>query len=297
MTPQQAKIIAAWETLHPIFHVSPSKHHKPTPGDPWRFIIQQCDNDLVIGAVSREKFMATRSFNEGLVSQLRDCLMAGQMPKPLATLRAATPLVSPEGVLTVHPRDAEKTEPEPEVKPARQAPWSITPLQNRILDAWEGLHPEFRVVADTGHSPTKFAPWKYRIERKADATFVGSVTRYAQEVHDQPLSAIVDQLRGALKNGHLPTAPKPKPVHRRDPITGQLLPSLAKDRPHTSTQDETGWPKDLPAGCPDPNSVYPPLYPGLGKRVKLTGKALELWKYGTHKEWHSDFNKKGKLWI
>ena len=34
MTPQQAKIISAWEALHPIFRVAPSKHHKPTPGDP-----------------------------------------------------------------------------------------------------------------------------------------------------------------------------------------------------------------------------------------------------------------------
>ena len=139
MSPEQAKIIAAWESLHPIFRVSPSKHHKPTPGDPWRFLIQQCDNDLVIGAVSRTKFMATHKFNEALVSQLRDSLMTGRMPKPLATLGIPTPLQSPEGVLTAHPRDAKAPEPEPENKPTRQAPWNITPLQNRILDAWEGV--------------------------------------------------------------------------------------------------------------------------------------------------------------
>ena len=134
MTPQQAKIIAAWEDLHPIFYVSPSKSHRPHPGDPWRFIIQQRDNDMVVGAVSREKFIATRAFNEGLTSQLRDCLMAGKMPKPLAQVRPATPLQSPEGTLTVHPRDM----PEAEVKetPSRVAPWKVTPLQNRILDAW-----------------------------------------------------------------------------------------------------------------------------------------------------------------
>ena len=296
MTPEQAKIIAAWEALHPIFHVSPSKHHKPTPGDPWRFIIQQCDNDLVIGAVSREKFMATHKFNEALVSQLRDCLMTGRMPKPLATVRAATPLASPEGVLTVHPRNAPEPK-ETEPRAPRQAPWKVTPLQERILDAWEGLHNEFRVVPDTGHSPVKFAPWKYRIERKADAAVVGSVTKFTQEVRDPAQARIVEQLKRALQNKHVPTQAKPHPVQRRDEITGQILPKLSKDRPASSTPSETGWPKDLPAGCPHPEAVYPPLYPGLGKRVKLTGKALELWKYGTHKEWHSDFNKKGKLWI
>ena len=296
MTPQQAKIIAAWEALHPIFHVSPSKHHKPTPGDPWRFIIQQCDNDLVIGAVSREKFMATHKFNEALVSQLRDCLMTGRMPKPLATVRAATPLASPEGVLTVHPRNAPEPK-ETEPRAPRQAPWKVTPLQERILDAWEGLHNEFRVVPDTGHSPVKFAPWKYRIERKADAAVVGSVTKFTQEVRDPAQARIVEQLKRALQNKHVPTQAKPHPVQRRDEITGQILPKLSRDRPASSTPSETGWPKDLPAGCPHPDAVYPPLIPGLGKHVKLAGKALELWKYGTHKEWHSDFNKKGKLWI
>ena len=296
MTPAQAKIIAAWEALHPIFRVSPSKHHKPSPGDPWRFLVQQEDNDLIIGIVSRVKFMATHKFNEASVSQLRDCLMTGQMPKPLATLRTATPLVSPVGVLTVHPRDAAEPK-EPEPKEPRQAPWKVTPLQNRILDAWEGLHPEFRVVADTDHSPAKFAPWKYRIERKADSAVVGSVTKFTQDVRDQSQASIVDQLRRALQNKHVPTQAKPHPVQRRDEITGQILPRLGKDRPASSTPSETGWPKDLPAGCPNPNSVYPPPYPGLGKRVKLTGNALELWRYGTHKEWHSDFNKKGKLWI
>jgi hypothetical protein len=296
MSPEQAKIIAAWEDLHPIFYVSPSKSHVPSPGDPWRFFIRQRDDDLVIGAVSRVKFMATRTFNEALVSQLRDSLMTGRMPKPLATLGIPTPLASPEGVLTAHPRDAKAPEPEPENKPTRQAPWNITPLQNRILDAWEGLHDEFRVVADAGHSPTRFAPWKWRIERKSDAAVVGSVTKFTQDVRDQSQARIVEQLKSALQNKHVPTQAKPRPVQRRDEITGQILPRLSKDRPASSTPSETGWPKDLPAGCTNPDCIYPPPVPNLGRTV-LTGKALELWKYGPHKEWHSDFNKKGKLWI
>ena len=123
--------------------------------------------------------MATRSFNEGLTSQLRDCLMAGRMPKPLAQTRPAVPLQSPEGTLTVHPRDMQ--EEETEETPGRLAPWKVTPLQNRILDAWEGLHAEFQVVADESHAPVNFAPWKYLIQRKADGSVVAKITRFTQE--------------------------------------------------------------------------------------------------------------------
>ena len=295
MTPQQAKIIAAWEGLHPSFYVAPSKHHNPTPGDPWRFIIQQEDNDLVIAAVSREKFVlsargAMIRENEGLAAQLRDCLMTGRMPKPLGLVGRATPLQSPEGTLTVHPRDMPKeTEEE---KPTRTAPWRVTPLQNRILDAWEGLHGEFRVVADESHVPVNFAPWKYLVERKADSTVVAKVTKFTQEVLDPACAAAVEKLRSSLREGHMPKAAKPRPVQRHDPITGKILPRLSPPAP-TPLRTKEPPREHIPAGSIPASSIasdgLPPPWPNFGQRVVRTGEAARFWKYGGHPEDYEEF--------
>ena len=290
MTPQQAKIIAAWEDLHPNFYVAPSRHHSPTPGDPWRFLVQQRDNDLLIGAVSREKALITTRGamipeNEGLVSQLRDCLMTGRMPRPLARIGTATPLRSPEGTLTVHPSDM--PEAEEEEKPGRAAPWKVTPLQNRILDAWESLHAEFQVLADESHVPVNFAPWKYLVRRKADETVVAKVTKFTQEVLDPTLNRDVEKLRSCLKNGTLPKAPWVPPVRRRDPLTGQILPMLSPATTHTERRDEPKR-KLLPTGTLF-SDVLPPPWPTMGQRAKLEGESARFWKYGAHPEDYDEF--------
>ena len=290
MTPQQAKIIAAWEGLHPNFCVSPSKHHSPSPGDPWRFLVQQRDNDLLIGAVSREKALITTRGamipeNEGIISQLRECLMTGRMPKPLAHTRPATPLQSPEGTLTVHPRDMAETEVEE--RPARTAPWKVTPLQNRILDAWESLHTEFQVVADESHVPVNFAPWKYLVERKVDGAMAAWLTKFTQEVLDPTLNRDVEKLRSCLKNGTLPKAPWIPPVRRRDPVTGKILPTLSPPTPTTPHPRESPR-KLLPTGSLY-SDVMPPPWPTFGQPAVLTGEAARFWKYGDHPEDWDEF--------
>ena len=288
MTPQQAQIIAAWEALHPIFYVSPSKHHSPSPGDPWRFLIQQRDNDLLIGAVSREKALITTrgamiKENEALTAQLRDCLMTGRMPKPLPRIAFASPLVSPEGTLTVHPSDAkeEKTEEEP----GRTAPWKVTPLQSRILDAWEGLHGEFRVKADESHVPANFAPWKYLVERKADGAVVAKVTKFSLEIIDHIIDRDLDKLRSCLKNGTLPKTPWIPPVRRRDHITGQILPTLSHPAP-PPPKTTTGM-HNLAISVD--TGGLPPPWPTCGQPVVLTGEAARFAKYGAHPEDWNEF--------
>jgi hypothetical protein len=285
MTPQQAKIIAAWEDLHPIFRVSPSKSHRPHPGDPWRFIIQQRDNDMVVGAISREKFMATRAVNEGLTSQLRDCLMAGRMPRPLAVKGKPTPLQSPEGTLTAHPKDMPETEMKEE--PTRVAPWRVTPLQNRILDAWERLHAEFRVVADESHVPANFAPWKYLIERRADGAVVAKFTKFSQEMRDPEIDRKVEKLRSCLKNGTLPKAPWIHPVRRRDPLTGQILPTLNHPTPPSPSAEKPSL-KHLPARS-IPRDILPPPWSTFGQPIVMTGEAARFAKYGNHPEDWNEF--------
>ena len=286
MTPQQAKIIAAWEALHPIFYVAISKSHRPKPGDPWRFIIQQRDNDMVARAVSRVRFMATQKFNEALAVQLRDCLMAGRMPR--AAVGRPTPLQSPEGDLTVHPRDVQ--EEGGKEKQGRVAPWKVTPLQERILDAWERLHEEFRVVADESHVPVNFTPWKYKIERKSDGAVVAKVAKFAQEVLDPSCTDIVEQLRSALKIGHVPQAAKPRPVQRRDPVTGQILPRLS---PPTPPPPHPGEPprKMFPVGHLY-SDVIPPPWPTFGQPIVMHGEAARYAKYGNHPEDWGEFEDK-----
>ena len=278
MTPQQAKIIAAWEELHPIFCVSPSKSHRPRPGDPWRFIVQQRDNNMVIGAVSREKFMATWAFNEPSMSQLRDCLMTGKMPK--AAVGKPTPLQSPEGTLTAHPRDLPDVMEKEETN--RHAPWPITQLQNRILDAWEKLHSEFQVIADEHHIPVNFSPWKYIIERKTDGVVVAKFTKFAHETFDFSVDRDIEKLRSCLKNGTLPKAPWKHPVRRRDPISGQILPNPTPVTSHTPKPDP-------PSVMTPPGQGLPEPWPNCNKPIVLKGEAARYAKYGNHPEDWDEF--------
>jgi hypothetical protein len=295
MTPQQAKIIAAWEELHPHCYVKPSAHHVPQPHDPWRYIIHQADNDMVLGAVSREKYVARHAFNEALTSQLRDCLMTGRMPRPLAQTRVPTPLVSPEGVLTAHPSPEDLAQP---TQATRPAPWDVTPLQERILAAWEGLHGEFRVVADVEHKPARFEAWKWRVERKADSALVATVTKFTQEVIETGCTEIVEQLRSSLKTGHVPAVPCPRPSQRRDPLTGQILPKLRppeqpKAPESTSVLADPSRPEGpdnlmvrLPPGSTE---GWPKPWPTCGEEIVMTGEAARFRKYGNHPEDWTEF--------
>ena len=297
MTPQQAKIIAAWEAQHPHCYVAASTHHVPHPHDPWRYIVHQADNDMVLGAVSRTKHVARHAFNNAMVAQLRDCLMTGRIPQALAQTAKATPLTSPEGTLTAHPSDGRppndgppsdgtpsdvSQNPEPsetsETSP-RRAPWVVTPLQERILAAWERLHDEFRVVAVEEHQPARFEPWKYRIER--GVVVVGWVTKFKSTVLEPGCAVVIEQLRSALKFGRTPTGPSPGPAQRRDPVTGRIMPKLRPKTPEILAGpsqlvgEGEGWPKP---------------WPTCGQTVKLTGEAARFFKYGAHPEDHTEFN-------
>ena len=278
MTPQQAKIIAAWEELHPIFCVSPSKSHRPRPGDPWRFIVQQRDNNMIIGAVSREKFMATWAFNEPSMSQLRDCLMTGKVPR--AAVSKPTAPQSPEGTLTAHPRDQPAAEAE--TKPTRAAPWKVTQLQDRILDAWENLHTELQVVADESHIPINFAPWKYLVKNKSNDSLVAKVSKYTQEVFDSTYTSAVEKLRSSLKIGHMPKETKPRPIQRRDPMTGHILPRLSPPTSHTPKPDP-------PSVVTPPGQGLPEPWPNCNKPIVLRGEAARYAKYGNHPEDWDEF--------
>ena len=235
--------------------------------------------------MSREKFVVTHSFNEALTAQLRDCLMSGRMPRPLCQIAKATPLRSPEGTLTEHPGD--RVDEPAEVAPARAAPWKVTPLQERILAAWEALHGEFRVVADDEHKPTKFAPWRYRIERKADASVAARFSKYAQDIVDPGIARDAEKLRSCLKNGSLPKAPWIHPARRRDPVTGWILPTLRHPAPATVLSPPASQahpPIEVPEG-----SGLPKPWPTCGEKIVLTGENARFWKYGAHPEDYDEF--------
>ena len=139
----------------------------------------------------------------------------------------------------------------------------MTPLQARVLAAWESLHPDFQVVPDPNHIPSRFAPWRYLAVHRATQVTVGSVTRYTQEMSDPKYEHLVTRLRNSLKYGHLPKPPKPP--QPRDLATGQLKPRARQ--------------------CPPPITVppglgYPLPYPSEISNIVLTGKAALLWKYG-----------------
>ena len=287
MTPLQAQIISAWEGLHPIFKVVPDKKHVPSPGDPWRYIIVQEDNDVTIGAITKTLHKARHQFNEAPLEQLWNSMVSGHLPKPKITPAKANS----------HMADLIKEDfpVEPREPREHKAPWPLTTLQSRILTGWEALHGEFGIVPDPDYVPARYAPWRYLIERLEDKAIVGAVTRYAQEAADPAHVAMVSQLRNALKYGHMPKEQAPGHERPRDPASGQLLPWKYKKHPSTTTDPAASH--HLPAGYPPENSAYPPPIPNLGKPTVRTGKALDLWKYGTHKKWHSDFNKKRKLWI
>ena len=137
----------------------------------------------------------------------------------------------------------------------------MTPLQTRILAAWEALHPRFQAVLDANHHPTRFAPWRFLVVLREEKVQVGMVTRYTQDMDDPRYEPIVTQLRNSLKHGHLPISPAPKTIRQRDPVSGQILPRrLQAPALPTSITINTKSPK-------------PPL---------LTGKAALLWKYGPH---------------
>jgi hypothetical protein len=298
MTPLQAQIISAWEGLHPIFKVVPDKKHVPSPGDPWRYIIVQEDNDLVIGAIDRKSHRARHKFNEPPVEQLWNSMVSGHMPRDTGEYSQATPLRDPGGgTLTARPRSAKELNKRENPNPTSEhyANKALTRNQARVLASWEALHEEFRVMPDPGHAASRCSPWGFAVVRRADGVTVGTFERYKQDTIDSSFSQMLNQLRYSFKYNKLPKTPAPKVKHRRDPVSGRLLPKLHVDPSPNSTNPPVK--PRLPAGYPPENCAYPPPIPNLGKPAVRTGKVLDLWKYGTHKEWHSDFNKKRKLWI
>ena len=150
----------------------------------------------------------------------------------------------------------------------------MTPLQSKVLATWESLHPEFQIIPDPAHSPSRFAPWRYLIIQRRSQEPIGSVTRYTQEMSDPRYEPIVSRLRNSLKHGHVPKLPAPKIAPPRDPISGQILPRQKTPKPHHPQPPPTPI-------IVAPGSGYPPPVPKT-KPIKMTSKATMLWKYGPH---------------
>jgi hypothetical protein len=288
MTPRQARNIATWQILHPFFYVVPYDRHVVTPGDPWKYLIRQEDNDHLIGTVSRTMHVATRDFNQGLVDQLWRSLTTGQPPKEGGHRPLATPLVSPDGgTLTPHPSTEESDErPSTNTDNPHHLDKSLTRHQSEILASWEILHPEFQVIRDPEHKKVNFSAWRFKVIDKKSRNLMGwfEPHRYGSTI---PSNA---QMIGSLKNSFIhnrkPKAPTPTRTRLRDPLTGRLMtrpspsPGQGPTVPHFPGWGTPEWSDaahDLASG-----GDYPPPIPELGKPIVLTGYGLHLWKHGGH---------------
>jgi hypothetical protein len=287
MTPRQARNISAWQNLHPFFYVVPYEKHVISPGDPWKYLIRQKDNDHLIGTVNRTMHVSTRDFNQGLIDQLWRSLTTGQPPKEGGHRPLATPLVSPDGgTLTPHPSIHDEPNEDTLSDPdnPHHSDKTMTGKQADVLATWERLHPDLSVTRDPDFKPIRYSPWRFKVVHRSNSAVIGWFEKHKTEAKTPADSQMINQLRNMFSLHKIPKQPSPKKEHLQNPLTGRLMtrpspsPGQGSTAPHFPGWGTPEWSDaahNLASG-----GDYPPPIPELGKPIVLTGYGLHLWKYG-----------------